>query len=138
MSDLSTISSETRAEGLGRRIVESKWLGGSIVAWAGVAITVLGHAVQYGTTQATVQGQVGSLKYEVTRNREEANDRVKSIEGNVSNLYTSMAAMHSIKIDVEVIKSRIQSTDDTLRRLESQMLRIERRDRQDRPGAPMR
>ena len=60
---------------------------------------------------------------------------MKSLDSNVSNLYTSMAAMHSIKIDVEVIKARIQSTDEIMRRMESQiqstndaMRRIERRD----------
>lgn len=115
-----TLSSRVRGRldsGL-KAMTEAKWLGGSIVAWVSLGITLVGFAVTYGATQATINGELGSLKYQTTRNREEASDRIKSIEASVNNLYTSMASIHSIKTDVEVIKAEMKSLNEAMRRLE--------------------
>ncbi len=132
MSDHNTVSSDARgmrASGLREWIVETKWLGGSVVAWASLAVTLVGGAVTFGATQANVRGEIANVQYQITRNRDESQDRltrnrdealdrIKSIEGSVSNLYTSMTAIHSIKTDVEVIKAQIQSINNTMSRIE--------------------
>lgn len=91
-----------------------------IVAYASFAFTLVGLAVNFGYSNASMQGELATLKYQVTRNREETLDRVKSIEANVGNIYTSLSAIHSIKTDVEVIKVQIQSINETMRKLERQ------------------
>lgn len=99
---------------------ETKWLGGSLVAWAGFAVSIIGAAITYGTSTAAVQLEVKQLTITVDRNRTEALDRIKTVESSVSNLYSSMSAIHSIKTDVEVIKEQIKSINDSMRRLERQ------------------
>lgn len=132
MTDHNTVSSEARGigrAGLREWVVETKWLGGSVVAWASLAVTLVGGAITFGATQASVNGELDNVKYQITRNRDESQDRltrnrdealdrIKSIEGSVSNLYTSMTAIHSIKTDVEVIKSQIQSINNAMSRIE--------------------
>jgi hypothetical protein len=105
------------------KMMESKWFGGSLVAWGALAVTIVGNAITYGFSTAATQGKIAALEYTVTRNREESLDRVKAIEANVANVYSSLSAINSIKIDIEVMKERINYIDGAIRRME----RIDRR-----------
>lgn len=103
--------------------VMSKWLEGSPVAWAALAVSIIvpsaAMVYNYAYLGAHLSGQVSSLSYQITRNREETTDKLLTTGARIDNMYTSMNTLYTMRTDIEVIKAQIQQVNDAVRRIES-------------------
>lgn len=94
------------------------WFSASPVAWIALGVTLSAHGAAFVYHQAQLAGQIGALNYQIQRNREEGLERVRTAEAQLANVYNSLSAINSIKIDVEVIKSQVNALTESMRRLE--------------------
>lgn len=114
---------------MGVRSVAS-WMGGSPVAWISLgatAITTVGGIVYgYGKLANEVDSlrdaharDIAKLEYQVVRNREEYKEKFAAHDTAMNSMYTTLSSIHSMRTDVEVIKSQVQTVIDAVKRIES-------------------
>ena len=104
-------------------LVGSRWLAASPVAWVSLGLTIFGTTTgivyNYAQLRSELHGEIATLTYQVQRNREEATDKFKSHEASMNTMYTALSSIHSVRTDVEVIKSQMQQIVDSVKRIES-------------------
>lgn len=98
------------------QVMSSKWFTASPVSWITLTITMVGLIYNFGVSHANLNAQLAANTFQIQRNRDDANERFKSIETNVASLHVSMSAIHAIKTEIEVIKTILGGIKNELER----------------------
>lgn len=95
----------------------------SPVAWISLILAAGGQAVSIGYIYAKTTADIAANRYQIERNRDETLERHRNLDRTIKHLYDSMRSIYSIKTDVEVIKSQLNTIQRSVQNLEKQRAR---------------
>lgn len=91
------------------------------MAWISVVMAILGLVMTVGqwfTTYANISSALEFQKAELTRNFNEDRDHRSVMHRSIERLDAANVAMSRVNIDIEVLKTHLNTISETLKRLE--------------------